>query len=289
MPDPTPANSMQPDPLPVVKFTTSKWSILSGRTGAGLLLIALPLVAQHFGLVLDDAATQQIVEQLFQAAGLVLATYGRLMASKVLVTELPTEREIRRAILPETPTRSDSGLAEPRTLTEDHRGLHHDNGCAQAPALAALFLAALFLAAAVLWLTACASDTRSGRVTNAVALTAAKFAGRVLITSVSQLASDHARGLELDYAHAASAGLWTNAESIITSDDLTRIVNAWAGPAPAPLAAPLAAQWDALQPRTPGDRTALVASMAAGISDAAVSLKTFRGFVAGAEGKDPVP
>lgn len=125
---------------------------------------------------------------------------------------------------------------------------------------------------ATFYLSACATDTRAGRVTNAVAITAGKFAGRVVLSSVANLASDKAKGLQLDYAHAASEGLWENVDTIITADDLSRIVKAWSGPAPADLAPALAAQYAVLSPTTPDARSAVVAAMAKGISDAALAL-----------------
>jgi hypothetical protein len=218
MPDTTP-----PTPAP------SK-SIFTSRTFAGLALIALPLLAKPLGYTLDDAATQALVENIFQIIGIAVAAYGRLKAAKVItVTGSPAKS-------------------------------------------AAALLAAFFLGFSALYLSACATTTRSGRVTNAVLLTAGKFAGKVLIASVANAASDRAKGLQLDYAASASAGLWANMNNVVTSADIERVIAAYAGPVAPAMSAPLAAQFDAVQPRTPADRSALVDSMARGISDAAALL-----------------
>jgi hypothetical protein len=204
-------------------------SIFTSRTFAGLALIAVPPIAAHFGFKLDDAATQEIVQNCFQAVGLLVAAYGRLKASKTLVVPSPKSTAL-------------------------------------------LFLSTLFALAAMLYLTACASTTRRGRVTNAVAITAAKFAGKVVISSVANLANERAQGLQLDYAHAASEALWANMDTIITADDVSRVVEAWTAPAPRDLAVPLAAQFAALAPSSPPERSAVVDAMAKGISAAALTL-----------------
>jgi UDP-N-acetylmuramyl pentapeptide synthase len=80
MPDTTP-----PTPAP------SK-SIFTSRTFAGLALIALPLLAKPLGYTLDDAATQALVENIFQIIGIAVAAYGRLKAAKVItVTGSPAK------------------------------------------------------------------------------------------------------------------------------------------------------------------------------------------------------
>lgn len=228
-------------------------SILTSRTFAGLALIALPLLAKPLGYTLDDAATQALVENIFQIIGLAVAAYGRLKASKTVTLTGPVAA-------PNAAAAKSARREEGSTLSET------------ASALAGTILGILFAILALAYLTGCATTTRSGRVTNAVLLTAGKFAGKVLIASVANAASDRAKGLQLDYAASASAGLWANMDSVVTSADIERVIAAYAGPAAPALAAPLAAQFDAVQPRTPADRSALVDSMARGISDAAALL-----------------
>ena len=205
-------------------------SIFTSRTFAGLALIVLPIVAEKAGFHLDDTATQKIVEELFQAAGCLLAAYGRLKASKTI--RIPT------------------------------------------PSNTSSILLALAAALALL-LSACATTTRSGRVTNAVLATLAKFAGKVVLATVADAASDKAAGLKVDLAHSASEGLWTNLETAITAADITRIVDAWSGGSLP--SAPLAAQFTTIAPRTLEERRAVVEAMARGISDAAQQLDTQRG------------
>jgi hypothetical protein len=237
--------------------TQGSKSIFTSRTFAGLALVAVPLIAQRFGYKLGDAETTALVEQVFQAVGLLVAAWGRLRASKTI------------SLIPESGNRKpESGGSESGHAT---------------PALLALLVALTgFALLSDLYLTGCASTTRQGRVTNAVLLTAGKFAGKVLISSVANMASDKAKGLQIDYAQSASAGLWANMDSVITSGDIERIVNAYAGPAAPALAVPLAAQFEAASPRDAADRAAVVWALAAGLDSAA-------GRLAPSEGKAIVP
>ena len=217
-------------------------SIFTSRTFAGLALIVLPIVVEKFGIQFSDTETQQTVQEVFAGLGSILAAYGRIKAKKAIT------------ITPAT----DAGRA------------------------ASVIATGLFVAAAFSWLTtACAGTTRAGRVTNAVLVTVGKFAGKVVLSSVANAANDRAAGVKIDLAHSASTGLWTNLESAITAQDITRIVDAWsAGAVPS---APLAAQWTTVAPATNAERAAVVNALARGISDAALRLD------AGREGKAVVP
>lgn len=210
--------------------TQGSKSIFTSRTFAGLALVAVPLIANKLGYQLDNADTQAIVEQVFQAVGLLLAAYGRLTATKVITAT-------------GAPAKS-----------------------------AAALLSALFLGISALYLTGCATTTRQGRVTNAVLLTAGKFAGKILISSVANAASQRAAGLQIDFAHSASAGLWANMDNVVSSADIERIVTAYAGPAAPALAVPLGAQFAAAQPRDAADRAAVVWALASGLDSAAARL-----------------
>ena len=215
--------SSQPAPAPQGKSPLASGpskSIFSSRTFAGLALIALPLVAQRFGIALSDAATQAIVQDVFQAIGLLVAAWGRIKAARPV------------HILP--------------------------------PATA--LVAALALAG-------CATNTRAGRVTNAVLVGVGTFAGRVALSTVVEIGRQRANGLDLDYAHSAATGLWENMGSIVTSADIERVVAAYtAGETPG-LAPRLSAAFEAVGPATPQASATLVAGMAQGITDAALSLQ----------------
>ena len=237
--------------------TQGSKSILTSRTFAGLALVAVPLLARALGYELSDTQTTALVENAFQIIGLAVAFYGRVKATKRIV------------LLPESGNRK----------AESRGG---DSGFVQARTLAAIFFASVAALGALLWLSGCATTTRSGRVTNAVLLTAGKFAGKVLISSVANAASDRAKGLQIDYAQSASAGLWANMDTVITSADIERIVTAYAGPAAPALAAPLAAQFSAADPRDAADRAAVVWALAAGLDSAAGRLKPQTGTADGA-------
>ncbi len=201
-------------------------SIFTSRTFAGLALIALPIVAKNLGCELSDADSQQIVEQLFQAVGLVLAAWGRWKAAKAL------------HVVPPPPTSR-----------------------------------ILFLAIAAL-LTGCAGTTRTGRVTNAVLLHVGRLGGRVAISTAAEIAKQKAAGLDLDFAHAASQGLWINMGDIVTAGDVRRVVTAYTGGEAPTLGPALAKEFHEAAPGSTAERQAVVASMAQAISDAALALKS---------------
>lgn len=207
---------------------TKPW--YKSRTLAGLVLIALPIICERFfGLHLNDAAAQAVVENIFQGVGFLMAAWGRLAAEKKLT-------------IAGTPV-------EPLTK---------------------LIVLALCIAIGT---SGCSSLTRRGRVTNAVLGNVARFAGKVILASVANAASDRAKGLTLDYAHSASEGLWANAGTIVDSASIDRIVAAWTAGQLGAEGAQLATVFDKARPETPAEKTAVVAAMAKGISDAALSLE----------------
>lgn len=60
------------------------------KTLIGLVVAFLgPWLAQRFGLTLDDAAQQVVVDQLVQGIGAALAVYGRLKANTALHAKAP--------------------------------------------------------------------------------------------------------------------------------------------------------------------------------------------------------
>lgn len=188
-----------------------------------------------------------------------------------------------------TPPGSGAGVGlKADTAAERQRNIHGASGCSDVRALLGVVGVVLAACAAMLYLPACATDTgdpakdRRGRVTNAALESAAIFAGKVVFASVQNAASQWQAGQDIDYAHAASAGLYANLDSIFSSADVNRIVTAYTGPALPGMGPMLAAKYDALAPGTAADRRAVVAALATGVSSAALSATT-------ASGKNIVP
>ena len=235
---------MQPDPTPAVNAApVPSKSMFSSRTLAGLALIVIPIFAKHYGFTLDDKLTQDTVEYIFALVGGAGVIFGRWKATRPLHLIAP----------------------------------------AAAKTAALLVLVTGFFSGAVLWLPGCATDTgdaakdRRGRVTNEVLLTVGKFAGKIVLSSAANALTQRAAGLQIDYAEAAQQGLWSNVDTILTSDDLARVVRAYAGPALPGADTALGAQFAAVAPQTAADRHRVIEALAGGMSEATFALRAAHG------------
>lgn len=127
----------------------------------------------------------------------------------------------------------------------------------------------------VLLVTGCATNTgdetkdRRGRVTNAVLENIAKAVGQVALSTLTNAATQQLNGNKVDLAQAASEGLWKNAGTIVDSNSLTNVINAWSGGAIKPVAAVAAQKFEEAKPVTPAEKAAVVNTIAASISKAA--------------------
>lgn len=127
---------------------------------------------------------------------------------------------------------------------------------------------------AAISLIGCATDTgdaakdRRGRVTNAVLESIASAVGKVAISTLTNAATQQMSGGKVDLASAASQGLWTNATSIVDSNTVAKIVNAWSDDSIKPVAAIAAQKFAEVNPQTPAEKVAVVNAIATGISNA---------------------
>lgn len=79
-----------------------------------------------------------------------------------------------------------------------------------------------------------------GRAANQALSEAGRVLGSIAVSTLFNVAQQEAAGNKADYASAASAGLWSNAQSIVSSGAIERIINAYSAkrlPATAAVAA----------------------------------------------------
>lgn len=99
-----------------------------------------------------------------------------------------------------------------------------------------------------------------GRAANQTMIEAGKVLGKVAAASLMNAAQQEMNGGNVDWGSAASQGLWSNTESIVTSGAVENIVTAWsAGKLPATATA--AADAFAGSPAPPDKKTAAIAAV----------------------------
>ena len=126
-----------------------------------------------------------------------------------------------------------------------------------------------YLALLALLLTSCATDTgnaekdRRGRTANAVLETAVRAIGRFSVSAIQNAVAQKMSGADVDWNAAASQGLWTTAPTLVSSADVNRAVEAWAGPQAPAIKSAIAPQLAAAQ--SPEQVQAVAVSAAAGL------------------------
>lgn len=242
-------------------------SVFLSRTFAGLLLILIPLIAGKLGYQLDDDQTKGLVEALFQGAGSIMVVYGRLKAvHKLTLTGAGSDAG---------PAKGGSDGALPSSQSRNNTGGFIER--LELNLIVGGFLLIALIFTLCLFLPGCATDTRAGRVTNAALITVGKFAGRVVLKSVTDALNDKAQGLKLDMGDSLSKGLWETAPTVVNDADLARFARAWSGEELPGVPGALAAQFKAINPGTPAEKVAVVNAMARGIDEATAAFRTASG------------
>lgn len=75
---------MPDSPAPLSADNVAPKSIFASRTLLGIAVMLLPLLARKCGVQLGDADAQEIVNNIAEIGGSLLAIYGRLKASRPL-------------------------------------------------------------------------------------------------------------------------------------------------------------------------------------------------------------
>lgn len=97
-----------------------------------------------------------------------------------------------------------------------------------AVAIPGAFLAVMFLSGCSTTTGDAARDAR-GRATNAALEEATKVLGRVAVNTLANVAQQEMSGGGADFGSAAAAGLWANAGSIVSSEAIAHIIEAYSG------------------------------------------------------------
>ena len=122
------------------------------------------------------------------------------------------------------------------------------------------------------FLCSCATNTGDptkdarGRATNQALVEAAKVLGNVAVSSLFNAAQQEMGSGKVDWGNAATQGLYTNSTSIFNSDQITNVMNAYAGNQLPSTAQAAASAFDAsnASPITKSQAIAAVISTAAG-------------------------
>lgn len=72
-----------------------------------------------------------------------------------------------------------------------------------------------------------ATKDARGRATNQALAEAVRVLGSIAVSSLLNIAQQEASGSKVDFASAASAGLWANTGSIVSSGSIERVIGAY--------------------------------------------------------------
>lgn len=161
----------------------------------GGAVAALVSLLRMFGVDISDLAPS-LTDQVLNLAGLIggiMAIVGRLRARKAIKG---TEVAATGGLLPLL--------------------------------VALLVISALLVSGCATTSGNAAADAR-GRATNAALGEAARVLGSIAVSTLFNAAKQEASGGKVDFASAASAGLWSNAGTIVSSGAVERIVEAYSG------------------------------------------------------------
>jgi len=166
----------------------------------------------------------------------------------------------------------------PSAKTDSHN--HHDqNQSMKIISQISIYIAAFGLLLAPFAFQSCSTVPtgnenidRRNRVANALLASAEKAIGSIAANTLKTIVSEQMNGQKIDLASAAAQGAWTAAGSIVSSDDIKNVIDAWTGNK-LPVVASAAANAFAAAADAGATPQAATNAIAATISSAALSAK----------------
>lgn len=128
---------------------------------------------------------------------------------------------------------------------------------------------------AIVLFCSCATNTgdpikdRNARVTNATMEIVGRAVETFALNTFLNVAQQKFNGQEIDMGFAASQGIATASQSIITGADIGNVINAWGDFQLPSIAQQAAKQFNLAAPRTDADRAAVANVISTAISNAA--------------------
>ena len=133
-------------------------------------------------------------------------------------------------------------------------------------------------------LASCATDTpdpaanRRGRVTNAVLAQVGSAVFKVALNSFTASLSARQNDRQIDLGHSIATGLWAEAPTLLSASSIAAVIDAYSDDRSPAIATAAAAAFASVPSSLTRDKIAVVNTIAASISNAALLAGTARNF-----------